>query len=415
MAGVFVRHARRVSAYISRSMSDTTLSTEKLGHGGILFPLDMFRPTMLASIVGEAFVAKARNVLDAEIELTRHPQAQLVLLRMHGSIVGDDPAHFWRENIDLGLILSQVLPRQLFLYYVGFEPQRQGFMVAQQGQALAGDDVDESSMPPEAQPEDWPVARLCAQLRLGLDELASGFAGGPTVRLPVVDVVGDDRELLETLIGPLEPEAAQDHEAPPAGAREPAPSSATAAPGPANAGARTRSTKDLAAEAAADQKRRAAEREAEAAARAALAAEAKSGLEVVVDELGAVVAPPGAELGDADILGPFVVRKLSGDVPDGMPRELAESLQGKRIDIAVKVDFFSELLIDGKPLAKADFEREAKTLEVDGLEFRVLACHAPRLSAGSLWVRNKGRVFVSREPDAPVPAAIVLSLAGITD
>ena len=391
-------------------------------HGGILFPLDMFRPTMLAAIVGEAFIAKARNVLDAQIRLTRHPQSQLVLMQLEGSVVGDDPAAFWRENADLALILSQVLPRQVFLYYAAENPRRQGFLVAQQGQALAGDDADEDTIGADTPAEDWPVNRLAAQMRMSLAELAGGFAGGPSIELPVVDAAGDDRELLMTLAGPLEGEddalegeaAPESADAPAAAPRPTAQASQARNPGGPDAGGPARrSAKDIAAELAADQKRRMAEREAEAAERAALAEQARSGLAAAFDELGVVVAPE-AELGDSDILNPFVVRSLQGDVPDGLPKDAAERLQGKRIDIAVPVEFLSEVLFEGAPLSKADFEAKAETVELDGLEFKRLEVRAPRISAGVLLRRGRAGVFCSRDATMPLPAELILSVAGIS-
>ena len=88
--------------------------------GGILFPLDMFRPKMLATLIAEALIGKARNVLDARIELVRHPFSQLVLLRIHGSVVGSDPGTFWRENLDLTLYIVFFFPGMLALIYSGW-------------------------------------------------------------------------------------------------------------------------------------------------------------------------------------------------------------------------------------------------------------------------------------------------------
>src|SRR5690606_29323109 len=155
------------------------------------------------------------------------------------------------------------------------------------------------------------------------------------------------------------------------------------------------------------------EREAEVAERAAVAEQARSGLRTSCDELGVVVAPE-AELGDADILNPFVVRALKGEVPEGLPRDAAERLQGKRIDIAVPVEFLSEVLYNGAPLNKADFEANAETVEVDGLEFQRLEVHAPRISAGVLLRRGLNGVCCSRDVGMPLPAALVVSVAGIS-
>jgi hypothetical protein len=113
------------------------------------------------------------------------------------------------------------------------------------------------------------------------------------------------------------------------------------------------------------------------------------------------------------VLSPFVIRKLNGEVPEGLPSELNEKLQGKRIDIAVKVDFLSEVLFEGTPLDKTRFAEHADTIEIDGLEFQRLAVLAPRLGGGSLLRRAKAGVFISREPSQPLPTALVLAQCGI--
>ena len=80
-------------------------------HGGILFPLDMFRPTMLAAALAEVLIGKVRNILDATVEISRHPSLPLALAQIRGTVVGEDPAEFWRENLDLALVVSQIVPR----------------------------------------------------------------------------------------------------------------------------------------------------------------------------------------------------------------------------------------------------------------------------------------------------------------
>jgi hypothetical protein len=92
-------------------------TTAPTSHGGILFPLDMFRPTTLAAALAEVLISKVRNILDATVELCRHPSVPLVLAQIHGTVVGDDPAEFWRENQDLALVVSQITPRQCFVYF----------------------------------------------------------------------------------------------------------------------------------------------------------------------------------------------------------------------------------------------------------------------------------------------------------
>ena len=61
-----------------------TLTNAPKGHGGLLFPLDMFRPTVLAAVIGELLLGKVRNILDATIEIARHPTSPLALARIHG-------------------------------------------------------------------------------------------------------------------------------------------------------------------------------------------------------------------------------------------------------------------------------------------------------------------------------------------
>jgi hypothetical protein len=370
-------------------MTSTDTST---AHGGILFPLDPIRLTMVASVVGEMFVSRARNVLDATVSFTRHPEAPLVLMRMTGSIVEPDDAAFWRENADLGVMLSQMLPRQVFVYWATSTPKREGFLIAQGGRALAGDEVDEDQMPPDATAADWPVAKLAEQLRLSVDELANGFLGGPRVELPVVDVTGDDRELLETLAG-----------APPDGDDGPEPSETDVTAPDAEPPA------PKAPSAADDAKRRALERDAEREEREAAAAAAADGLRSATDEHGIVVAVD-AELGDTDILGAYVVRKVDGELPGALDPAQSESLQGKRVDFCVRIDFLSEVFFDDSPLSKPAFEEHAQTRTIAGSPARVLGVHAPRLSAGTLVVSDAGRVFVSRDPSLPLPDALIASV-----
>ena len=124
-------------------------------HGGIIFPLEMFRASMLASALAEGLIAKVKNIVGAQLRLTRHATGPLVLARIEGDVVGDDAATFWEENIDLALYASQALPRECFAYYLADAPARkQGLIIAQRGQVVAGDQVTEDSMPPEATEQD---------------------------------------------------------------------------------------------------------------------------------------------------------------------------------------------------------------------------------------------------------------------
>ena len=153
-------------------MHDSTLDTSS-NHGGIIFPLEMFRASMLASALAEGLIAKVKNAVGAQLRMTRHATSPLVLARIEGDVVGGDEAAFWEENLDLTLYASQVLPRECFAYYAAQVPARkQGLLIAQRGQVIAGDQVTEDQMPPEATELDWPLPRLCEQLRITVAELA---------------------------------------------------------------------------------------------------------------------------------------------------------------------------------------------------------------------------------------------------
>lgn len=387
--------------------------------GGLLFPLDMFRPTTLAAVLAEGLVSQVKNILDAKLVLTRHPQIQVVIARIEGSVIDGDEAKFWRDNVELALMASQVLPRQLFLYYVvaddGINPEpRQGFVVAQRGQVLAAEDATADQLPPDALPEDWPVERLLAQLGLHYEDLATGFPGGPTIELSLVERDGDDRELLMTLAGQPtgQPEGAAGPapaSAAPAGKPGPTPKPAptSAQPGaPASKDAPVRPKRITVEE---DQKRRAAEQQAANEAREAKAASIRADLPYAIDEHGIIVAPK-AELGDTNILEPFLTSKLNGDLPAGLPRELQESLQGKRVDFAVAVEFLSEVFVTDKPLAKPVFEAQAETRTLAGQPVKLLEVLAPRLGKGTFIRRERAGVFVSRTPELPLPESLIAAL-----
>lgn len=385
-------------------LDDISLPTN---HGGLVFPLDMFRPTMLAAALAEGLISQARNILDAKLELIRHPEMQLVLARIVGSVIEDDPATFWRENVELAVISSQVLPRQLFVYWVAGEPNpRQGFLVVQRGQVLAAQDATPDQLPPDATAEDWPVIQLLRQLQVEPYELASGFEGGPRVELSLMDREGDDRELLMTLAGRPPTEAAA-----PAAATAPASPSAASAPPPAgSAGTPERPAASKRVSVEDDRKRRAAEHQAELDARQARADSIRADLPYTLDEFGIVVAPRGAELADTDILTPFLVSKLDGDLPTGIDRSLQSQLQGKRVDFAVPVEFLSEVFADDGPLTKPAFEQRGELRTIADTQVRVLEVLGPRLGRGTFIRRERAGVFVSRTPDMPLPEALIASL-----
>lgn len=380
-------------------LSSSTLSPTK--HGGILIPLDPFRISHIAAIAAEVLVSKARNITDAKLVLTRHPQAQLVLGRIEGSIVGDDPVSFWRENADIVVAMSQALPRQCFMYYMQSAPpqeRREAFLVAQRGQVLAADEGSVDRQPPGA--EHWPVEKLCEQLRLDVDELANGFAGGPSVEISLIDPTVDDQAMLMTLAGqPAEADELEEG-APVAAGKE----AAATGPGAAPAKPKPSVTEDL--------KRREQEKAAEDAEKKRRAAEVEAHVPFLIDELG-IVACPRAELSEPDLLEPFIQSKIEGDLPPGLPRDQTEALQGKRCDIALRVDFTSEVFVDSAPLVRPVLEERAEVRTIGGRELKVLEVLAPRLGYGTLVTTGKApHVFVSRKPELPLPESLVLELLG---
>jgi hypothetical protein len=391
-------------------------------HGGLIFPLEMFRASALASAIAEGLLAKIKNIVDAQLILTRHATGPLVLVQIDGAVMGEDAAEFWEENMDLALYASQALPRECFAYYMAEEPARkQGLLIAQRGQVVAGDQASEDTIPPEASPDEWPLPRLCQQLGVTVDELAGGFAGGPSASISLMEPsVSDDEPVIRTL--------AEQPEAPPEGAvtntQEPddpgathteaphpsAPNAGAAAPQTAGAAKATprAPTPNAGAE---DSKRRAREASEEASMRQQHAEKISSELSVVMDEHGAIVICE-AELGDTDILSSYAVRKVAGELPSGIQPSLVDQLQGKRIDFAVRVEFLSEVFIDDKPLTKPSFEEAATTVEIAGAAIKQLEVLAPRLGRGTLFRRDRDGVFVSRTAKYGTPSTLLERLFG---
>jgi hypothetical protein len=361
-------------------------------HAGLLVPLDMFRISQLAGMFSDILVSKARNILDAKLVLCRHADAPILLMRIEGSVVGDNPADFWRENADLVAVVSRALPRQLILYYVenaGAPDRIEGFMVAQQGQMIAADEATADRLPPGATESDWPVARLCQQMRIDPADLAAGFPGGPRVEVSLVEPNVDDQALLMTLLGQ---ESGAEGEPP-----QPAANPAT--PPAAKTGASLQE----------DLKRREKIRQEEEEERQRRAAEVRSGLPHAVDDLGVVVAP-SAEISEAEILTRYIVAKVANDLPDGVPRDLTARLQGKRVDIVVRFDFLSEVFVDNTPLSRPRFEELAEVVSVAGKALRRLEVLGPRLGYGTMFSTGKQHVFVSRKPDMPMPEAMIAQM-----
>jgi hypothetical protein len=364
-------------------------------HGGLLIPLDMFRVSHLAAVASELLVSKARNIVDAKLVLVRHPASQIVLGRIEGSVIGDDAMSFWRENADIALAASQVLPRQCLLYYAKTAPaaeRREGLVVAQRGQIVTADDAT-----PERGPnEHWPVTKLCEQLRVGMGDLAEGFPGGPRIEVSLMEPAIDDQQALMILAGRQGAAAGEGAEAPDA-----------AGPAAAPAGAPAARKRDSMED---DAKRREKERQAESAEKQRRAQEIKSAIAFEIDELGVIVSP-AAELSEADLLARYIQGRIVGDLPEGLPSKHADALQGKRCDIAIRVDFLSEVFVENAPLTKAMLEERGVASTVEGRAVRRLEVLAPRLGYGTLVTTGKApHVFVSRKPELPQPDGLVAKL-----
>ena len=245
-------------------------------------------------------------------------------------------------------------------------------------------------------------------------ELAGGFEGGPSASVSLMEPsVADDETTLRTLAEqPAEaapPPGATDDGAAPVAAPPPPHAAggptATPPPGAAAPGA-TAEASPPKPSAADDAKRRAREASEEASQRQAQAQALSNGLEVLMDDVGAVVICD-AELADHDLLSPYLIKKVTGELPPGFDPALIDALLGKRVDFAVRVEFLSEVFIDDKPLSKPHFEAEATPLEAAVPDLRALEVLAPRLGRGTFIRRGTDGLFVSRRPDAPVPSALL--------
>lgn len=385
----------------------TTLSSAS--HGGMLIPFDMFRLSQLAAIFGELFISKARNVLDARLVAVRHEASRILLLRIEGHVVGDDAADFWRGNPELALVTSQAVPHRVLMYWAKPGPvgeRREGFLFAQRGQVIASDEATDDAPRPDGA---WPVTRLCEQMRLNLDDLAAGFPGSPRVEISLVDASGyNDEQLLMTLVGrdPAAEATAAEGGAPTAAA----PAGPGAMRAPAAPGARPAApAPSPRANVEEDAKRRAAEAAAEAAEQRKRAEELQASLEHVIDPLG-VIALPAAGLGEPDLLRALVIPTIQGDLPPGLPRSLADELQGKRCDIAIAVEFLSEVFVENKPLSRPELQQRATTIELGGRSLQALEVLAPRLGYGTLLSTGKRHAFISRKLEQTLPAEVLLRI-----
>jgi len=405
-----------------------------------LFPLDMFRPTILAQALAEVLIGKIRNIVDATVEIARHPSLPLALAQIYGTVVGDDPAEFWRENQDLALVVSQIVPRQCFVYYARTgEHAREGFLVAQRGQAIAADDSNRDDVPPGKAGTHWPVTRLCEQMRISIDDLAESFPGGPRIQISLMEPRGNDQTLLMTLVGQPAADAAEAElegeldgdggydEPPPPPSRgggltqgfgAPPPPGPSGPPGPAPGRAPAppaagrpapAAPKAPGISAADDAKRRANERAAEQQEILQRSQQIAQKLNFAEDALGVVIAVP-VELSETAVLQSFHVPHVERNAPESLPADVRARLEGKAVDFAVRVEFLSEVLLGNQPLSRPKFEEKATPRDLDGLEVLALEVLAPRLGAGTL-LRSEGRnVFVSRRADAALPAAFLRKL-----
>ncbi len=121
---------------------------------------------------------------------------------------------------------------------------------------------------------------------------------------------------------------------------------------------------------------------------------------------------PKAELADADLLRPYVTARIEGDLPPGLSPARTRELQGKRLDIAVPVEFLSEVFhAHNRPLSRPEFDAGATPCTVGGQAARCMKVLAPRLGHGTLLDLDGARVFVSRTPDLPLPEPLILRLA----
>jgi hypothetical protein len=386
-------------------MNDPT-PVAPISHGGMLIPFDMFRLSQLAGILGEVLIGKARNILDARLVAVRHEVSRVLLLRIEGHVVGDDPGDFWRSNPDLALVTSQAVPHRVLMYWAQPGPagkRREGFLFAQRGQVIASDEATDDNPRPDGA---WPVTKLCEQMRLTLADLADAFPGSPRVEVSLVDASGyNDEQLLMTLVGRDMPGAgaAPDEATPPP--KNVAPRAQGGGPGP-KPGAPTPSPRANVEE---DSKRRATEAAAEAAELRRRAEEVQSSLVHVLDPLG-VIALPTAGLDEPDVLRALIVSEIHGDLPVGLPRDLTDKLQGKRCDIAIAVEFLSEVFVENKPLSKAELETRATAIDLGGRPLKSLEVLAPRLGYGTLVTTGKKHAWISRKPETTLPAEVLLRI-----
>jgi tetratricopeptide (TPR) repeat protein len=124
----------------------------------------------------------------------------------------------------------------------------------------------------------------------------------------------------------------------------------------------------------------------------------------------APAAPTMARLGELDD-PPSRVLVVSASLDDSAALNGLIERGAQVIDIAVRVEFFSEVFVDGQPLTRVRFDADARAVG----PARILAVHAPRIGAGALVVSPRLRMFVSRSEGIDVSEQLVARLIEILD
>jgi hypothetical protein len=92
---------------------------------------------------------------------------------------------------------------------------------------------------------------------------------------------------------------------------------------------------------------------------------------------------------------------------DNLSGAQRDKIQRDGASFIAPIEFLSEVFVEGKPLTKAEFERDAQALAVDGTNVKALDVHFPRYGAVQLFeIAGKGR-FVTSFRDASRAALLV--------
>jgi hypothetical protein len=89
---------------------------------------------------------------------------------------------------------------------------------------------------------------------------------------------------------------------------------------------------------------------------------------------------------------------------------LADSLAHKRIDVAVVVEFMSEVFVDNKPLSRPVFRELCTPRKLQNEEVQQMEVLGPRLGYGTLLSDGTRHIFVSRRSDMPLPEVFLVGL-----